>query len=83
MDKDKSPTDLNDGFGEILPIQVQFGRKVKIIRRKKHITQRALCEKTGFHQNYISDIEQGKRNVTMRVVHRIALALGVEIKELF
>ena len=51
-------------------------------RKQRHYTQFQLAELCGLNQNYISEIENGKRNVTLRVLNDLAEALGVEVKEL-
>lgn len=63
-------------------IEACFGVNVRILRKKRHFTQTQLAERCGFHQHYISEIENGQRNVTLRVLEIIAVALGVHPYEL-
>lgn len=58
------------------------GRHVKRIRLDRGLTQEALAEKCGHSQQYISDLERGKRNPTVVSVYEIAQALGVSHLEL-
>ncbi|WP_235895398.1 helix-turn-helix domain-containing protein [Yersinia rochesterensis] len=37
----------------------------------------------GLDRTYISGVERGKRNVSIVNIHKISIALGIEIKELF
>lgn len=53
------------------------GRNVKRIRLEKGLTQEALADLSGHSQQYISGLEQGKRNPTVVSVHEIAQAMGV------
>jgi transcriptional regulator with XRE-family HTH domain len=53
------------------------GRNVKRIRQEKGLTQEQLAEQSGFSQQYISGLEQGRRNPTIVTLYEIALALGV------
>ena len=64
-------------------IEARFGVNVKLLRRKRCITQVELAKRCGLHQNYISEIEHGKRNVTLRVIETIAKALEGHEKEFF
>ena len=64
-------------------IEARFGRSLKFLRNERCITQVELARKTGLHQNYISEIEHGKRNITLRVLEIIAMALEVQEKEFF
>lgn len=64
-------------------IEARFGSNLKVLRTQRRITQVELARRTGLHQNYISEIEHGKRNITLRVMEIIAKALGVQEKEFF
>ena len=66
-----------------LRIEARFGRNLRFLRKERCVTQTELAERTGLHQNYISEIEHGKRNITLRVMENIAMALGVQEKEFF
>lgn len=63
-------------------IETRFGLYVRMHRKQRHFTQIELANLCELNQNYISDIECGKRNVTLRVVENIAKALGVGPEEL-
>lgn len=63
-------------------IEACFGRRVRILRKKRRYTQIELAMRCNVHQHYISEIENGKRNVTLQVVETIAGALGVRPCEL-
>lgn len=47
------------------------------IRKDCGLTQEQLAECSGFSQQYISDLERGKRNPTIVTIYEIAQALGV------
>lgn len=47
------------------------------IRGEKELTQEELAERSGFSQQYISDLECGKRNPTIVTIYEVAQALGV------
>lgn len=54
-----------------------LARNVRAARVRAGMTQEQLAERSGLHQTYLSDIERGKRNVTLDVVERLAAALEV------
>jgi transcriptional regulator with XRE-family HTH domain len=58
------------------------GRNVKRARERKELTQEQLAEVSGFSQQYISSLEQGRRNPTIITIYEIAQALGVSHEEL-
>lgn len=47
------------------------------IRKERGYTQEELAERTGLTQQYLSDLERGKRNPTIVTVYEISQALGV------
>jgi transcriptional regulator with XRE-family HTH domain len=53
------------------------GQNVKRIRQKKRLTQERFAEISGLSQQYISGLEQGRRNPTVVTLHELATALGV------
>ena len=58
------------------------GRSVKRIRQEKGLTQEQLAELSGFSQQYISGLEQGRRNPTVVSLYELATALGISHTEL-
>jgi transcriptional regulator with XRE-family HTH domain len=58
------------------------GRNTKKIRLAKRLTQEELAERSGFSQQYISDLERGRRNPTVVSLYELAQALGVNYLEL-
>jgi transcriptional regulator with XRE-family HTH domain len=58
------------------------GRNVRRIRQEKGLTQEQLAELSGFSQQYLSGLEQGRRNPTIVSLYELATALGVSHMEL-
>lgn len=58
------------------------GRNFARIRAEKGLTQERLAEISGLSQQYLSGLEQGKRNPTIVTLFEIATALGVSHVEL-
>jgi transcriptional regulator with XRE-family HTH domain len=52
------------------------GGNVRTIRQAKGMTQEQLAEQSGFSQQYISDLERGRRNPTVVTLYELAQALG-------
>ncbi|OLP55806.1 transcriptional regulator [Rhizobium rhizosphaerae] len=50
-----------------------FGR----LRREKGLTQEQVADLSGLSQQYLSDLERGKRNPTVVTLFELAQALGV------
>ncbi len=58
------------------------GRNVRKARLKKGLTQEQFADVSGFSQQYISDLERGRRNPTVVTLYELAQALGVSHVEL-
>lgn len=55
-----------------------FGQNVRKARTAKGMTQEQLAFEVGMERSYISDLERGRRNPTVRALGKLAEALGVE-----
>jgi transcriptional regulator with XRE-family HTH domain len=66
-----------------MSIQILFGQNVRLAREKKSWSQDRLSEESGLHRTYISGIERGVRNPTIEIVQQIAIALDVDVPDLF
>ena len=64
-------------------IRFAYGRAVRTIRQNKKMSQEELADLCGLHRTYISDIELGKRNVSLENIDKISHALQVKKSELF
>ncbi|MED4971387.1 helix-turn-helix domain-containing protein [Parageobacillus toebii] len=56
--------------------------KIKQLRQIKGMSQMELSAAASVSQSLISDIENGRVSPTLRVLHKLADALGVPINEL-
>ena len=61
-----------------MDIRKQLGLNVQRIRRQRSWSQEELAFQSGLHRTYISGIERGARNPTVRVLAQLAEALGVK-----
>lgn len=59
-----------------------FGRNVRQKRIALNVSQEELGHRAGLHRTYISDIERGARNPTLKVMNKIAQVLGVDLSSL-
>lgn len=66
-----------------MDIKEEFGLRVKSLRKNNGMSQNELAEKSGLNRPYISGIEQGKRNVSLEVIEKLAEALEVKIIDIF
>ena len=64
-------------------IHILFGLRIKELRVRAHISQEELSFRSGLSKNYISDVERGTRNISLKSIEKIADGLAIRIKELF
>lgn len=60
-----------------------IGKKIKSIRLSKGIKQSEIAFRCNFDKSSFSNIEAGKRNITIITLYKIANALNVSIKTFF
>lgn len=60
-----------------------FGEVIKRERINKGLTQYALAERSSLSRNYISKVERGERNVSIATLFSIAMALNLELSDIF
>ncbi|MEA4821296.1 MAG: helix-turn-helix transcriptional regulator [Erysipelotrichales bacterium] len=64
-------------------IELKFGNRVKALRNILKITQEELAYRSNLHRNYISDVERGRRNISLIAIYKIAEGLNVSVDALF
>lgn len=70
----------NNEYTEIL---IQFGNKLRTLRKEKGLSQEQLAQRAGLDRTYISSIERGRRNVALINCFRLAQALSISIYDFF
>ena len=63
-------------------ILINFGDRVREIRKKKGLSQEELAYKADLHRTYIGMIERAEKNITLVNIEKIANALEIEIADL-
>jgi transcriptional regulator with XRE-family HTH domain len=55
-----------------------MGRNVRTLRKAKGMSQEELALESDMKRSYVSDLERGTRNPSVKALGRLASALGVE-----
>jgi len=58
------------------------GKKVRVLREARSLTQEKLAEDIGIPQSNLSAVEAGKRGLSIAALRRLAKALGTTIDDL-
>ena len=64
-------------------VKQKIGEKARFFKTKKQWSQEKLALEAGIDRTYLPSIEKGEKNVSITVVEKLAIALGIEIKEFF
>ena len=67
---------------EAIDINEIFARNLRRARLKEGLSQEKLAELAGLHRTYVSAVERGERNISLRNVQRLATALKMTSGEL-
>jgi transcriptional regulator with XRE-family HTH domain len=59
-----------------------FGESLKKYRKKRNISQEEFAFRAGLDRTYISGLECGKRNPTLKILVKLANALNMKPSEL-
>lgn len=60
----------------------KFGENMKKFRLDKNMSQGDICRALGLDRAYISNVENGKQNLTLSTMEKVAKVLGVGIDQL-
>jgi transcriptional regulator with XRE-family HTH domain len=63
-------------------LRVVFGRNVRKVRQQRRMTQEKLAFEAEIDLTYVGGIERGKRNPSLLVMARIAVALSIPLTKL-
>lgn len=63
-------------------LRAVVGQNIRRERERLGIPQDELAHRADIHVTYLSGVENGRRNITLNVLERLALALGLSESEL-
>lgn len=62
---------------------VEFGQRVRAIRKSKGFSQEALAGLAHIDRSYMGHIERGEKNITLTKIYQISNALEIQVADLF
>jgi len=66
----------------VLSISKKLGDNIKKIRTRKGMSRGDICRALDMDRGYMSAIENGKKNITISQLERLAQALSVSVDKL-
>lgn len=67
----------------IVEIKLKIGHRIRVLRENAKMSQKDLAYAADLDRSYIASIENGKRNVSIVNIEKIAVALGINLKDFF
>lgn len=64
-------------------ITVRFGERIKRLRLSKGISQEKFAISIDMDRTYYASVENGKRNISLVNIEKIAKGLEISLEELF
>ncbi len=63
-------------------VSQRFGTRLRSLRSARNMTQQDMARRFGIDRSFISDVERGRKSISLVTLEVIALGLGVSISEL-
>ncbi|AOW57838.1 TPA: helix-turn-helix transcriptional regulator [Legionella pneumophila] len=65
------------------PKLLKLGNKIREVRKAHGFSQEAIASESGLDRSYMGSVERGERNIAALNLIKIAVAMDVEVGELF
>ena len=66
-----------------MEIKSKIGNRIRELRGQKEMSQKDLSHSADLDRSYIAGVENGKRNISIVNIEKVAIALGVSLKDFF
>ena len=63
-------------------ILLRFGQRVRELRQAQGLSQESFASHAGLDRTYVGGVERGERNISLRNIEVLAVALDTSISEL-
>jgi transcriptional regulator with XRE-family HTH domain len=64
-------------------IKVNVGLRIRELRNQIGISQEALANKAEIDRTYVTDVENGRRNISIENLEKLVNALEIQFKDFF
>ncbi len=66
-----------------MDINIKIGDRIRELRKEKSLSQEALANIAEVDRTYMTKVETGKRNVTVKILEKIIIALDTDFMTFF
>ncbi len=67
--------------GKVLEPEIAFGIVLRKFRKERGLSQETLAFDAGIERNYISLLELGRNSASVKMIFKLAPALGLSVAE--
>lgn len=79
---DLSAKAYSHNWGVSSDICVRFGKRIRTLRKQHEWTQVYMAEYVGMDRSFISDLENGRKEICLRNLELLASTFGMSISKL-
>jgi DNA-binding XRE family transcriptional regulator len=65
-----------------LDVSSRFGIRLRELRRERNLTQLRMARDFGIDRSFISDVERGRKSISLPMLEVIALGMKISLSEL-
>ncbi len=66
-----------------MDIKLKIGQRLRELRKELKLSQEALAYKAEVDRTYVTDVENGRRNVSVEILERLIKALDISVTDFF
>lgn len=66
-----------------MDIKAKVGQRIKELRKQLELSQEGLAYKAEVDRTYVTDVENGRRNVSLEILERLIRALDISFADFF
>lgn len=64
-------------------MKLRVGLRIRELRKALELSQEALAYKAEVDRTYVTDVENGRRNVSIEILERLIKALNISFADFF
>jgi ribosome-binding protein aMBF1 (putative translation factor) len=80
--RDPPPRSLNGSIREPVDVSARFGKRLRELRRSRNMSQVSMAVDFGIDRSFISDVERGRKSISLPTMEVIALGLKISLSDL-
>lgn len=66
-----------------MDVKEKIGQRIRELREAQSMSQKDLSYAADLDRSYIASVENGQRNISIVNIEKVAIALGVTLKDFF